>query len=320
MIIFLYGPDSFRARRFLKEMKEKFIREVDASENSLDIIDGQNIDLKLITEKINTGSLFAQKRMLIIENIFNNKKNSIFKELANYLPKLEDRDDLIIILKDDKIEDKNLNAETKKLFNFLKKQKFSQEFKNLSPAGLNNFIKKEAESYQKKISQEVANKLIQQTGGDLWIITQNIKKAALSSNKELIDLETISFYLTDKFTENIFALTDAISNKNKALAVQILEEQYAAGISEEYLIIMLARQFKILLRIKEASTTQTSPDKIATTLKLHPFVVKKGIGQIKNFSITQLKSYFNKIIEFDKKNKSGQGNIKTELMLLIADI
>jgi len=320
MIIFLYGPDSFRARRFLKEMKEKFIREVDANENSLDILDGQNVDLKLITEKINTGSLFAQKRMLIIENLFNNKKVSIFKELTSYLPKLENRDDLIIIFKDSEIADKNLNTESKKLFIFLKKRKFSQEFKNLTPAGLNNFIKKEAESYNKKISQEVANKLIQQTNGDLWTVAQNIKKAALSSDKELIDLNTISLYLTDKFTENIFALTDAISNKNRALAVKILEEQYAAGISEEYLIVMLARQFKILLRIKEALVAQSSPDKIASTLKLHPFVVKKGLSQIKNFSMTQLKDYFNKIIEFDKKNKSGQGDTKTELLLLIADI
>ena len=74
MIIFLFGADSFRSKRLLQDMKTKFIREVDAESNSLDMIDGQVVEFKTIEEKINTGSLFARKRMIIIENIFKNKK------------------------------------------------------------------------------------------------------------------------------------------------------------------------------------------------------------------------------------------------------
>ncbi|MDD3939714.1 MAG: DNA polymerase III subunit delta [Patescibacteria group bacterium] len=320
MLIFLYGENTFRLHRFLQETKNRFTKEVASASSSLDILDGQTIVTSAIIEKINTGSLFARKRLLIIDNLFRNKKTTIFKEILDYLPKIENRDDLVVIFKEGRIVEKSLNADGKKLFNFLKKQKFSQEFKNLSPASLNNFIKKEAELYNKKINQAACDALIRQSDDDLWLISQSIKKAALATDKELIDLETISFYIVDHFKEDIFALTDAISNKNRALALKILEEQFAAEISDEFLIVMLARQFKILIRIKSALAKGLATEEIAQTLKIHPFVVKKGIPQANNFSINQLKYCFNKIIEFDKKNKTGEGELKSELLLLISNI
>ncbi len=42
MIIFLYGPDTFRSRRLLREMKDKFIKDADQDGDSLDIVDGQS--------------------------------------------------------------------------------------------------------------------------------------------------------------------------------------------------------------------------------------------------------------------------------------
>lgn len=320
MLIFLYGENTFRLHRFLQETKNRFTKEVASASSSLDILDGQTIVTSAIIEKINTGSLFARKRLLIIDNLFRNKKTTIFKEILDYLPKIENRDDLVVIFKEGRIVEKSLNADGKKLFNFLKKQKFSQEFKNLSPASLNNFIKKEAELYNKKINQAACDALIRQSDDDLWLISQSIKKAALATDNELLDLKIISHYITDHFKEDIFALTDAISNKNHALALKILEEQFAAEISDEFLIVMLARQFKILIRIKSALAKGLATEEIAQTLKIHPFVVKKGIPQANNFSINQLKYCFNKIIEFDKKNKTGEGELKSELLLLISNI
>jgi DNA polymerase III subunit delta len=321
MIIFLYGPDSFRSRRLLKEMKAKFVKEVDKEENSLDTIDGKEADLQKITERMNTGSLFAQKRMLIIENIFQNKKTGLFSQLEKYLPRLEKSNDIIIIFKDKDIPGlKTLTTEAKKLFSFLNKQKYTQEFKLLSPAGLNNFTKKETEMYKKRISREAANELVARTGGDLWLMSQSIKKACLGTEKKLIGLEDIKQYTTEKFNENIFSLTDALSAKNKNKALKILEEQYAAGVSDEYLISMLIRQFKILLQIKEAQEMGLKAEMIASHLKLHPFIIKKGLSQTNNFSSSKLKLYFNKMICLDNNNKTGRGDIKSELSILIAEI
>lgn len=320
MIIFLHGPDTFRSRRILEEMKTKFIAQSSSNDNSLDSIDGELLNISHIAEKLSTSSLFSQKRMIIVENIFNNRKTSIFSELQKYLKKIGDREDLVIIFKDSKIEPSKLSADAKKLFKFLSQQKYAQEFKALSPVALNNFIKKELDLYDKKISQGALAELLKRTEGDLWLISQSLKKAALGTSADILDIDDIKQYSSEKYNENIFSLTDAISLNNKPLAVKILEEQYEAGLSNQYLISMLSRQFKILLQLKEAKESGLSESETASQLKLHPYVVKKGFSQINKFSLVNLKQYFNKIVQIDKKNKSEQVDIKAELLLLITDL
>jgi DNA polymerase-3 subunit delta len=122
------------------------------------------------------------------------------------------------------------------------------------------------------------------------------------------------------FNENIFGLTDALSARNKKLALDLLANQYAAGSSDEYLITMLIRQFKILRQIRAAIDNRLNPAEISAQVKLHPFVVKKGIAQAKNFSDEALKNYLNRLIHLDFLNKTGQGDIKTELTLLISGL
>ena len=122
------------------------------------------------------------------------------------------------------------------------------------------------------------------------------------------------------FDDNIFALTYALSHKNKVTALKILEEQYAADLSPEYILAMFMRQFKILLQIKTAQDSKWLPVKVASTLKIHPFIVKKGLEQSKNFSAAQLKNILNRLVEIDYLNKIGQGDLKTLLNLLISEL
>lgn len=322
MIIFLHGADSFRSHRMLQEMKKKFISDVDHDSNSLSVLDGQATTLKEIGEKINTGSLFVKKRMVIVENIFKNKKTKIFAELSDYLKKFSAGEDNIIIFIDEEISGKNkfLKVDAKKLFTFLNKQKYVQEFPQLSNIQLLSFIKKEAATYNKEMAANAAASLINLANGDLWIISSEIKKLSFHASAKIISDSDVQELCAGAINDDIFALTDALSSKNKNLALKLLEEQYAAGLSDEYLIAMLIRQFKILLQIRTAIDSNLSQSEMATQLKLHPFVIKKGLFQAKNFSATNLKNYLNQLIHLDFSNKNGLSQIKTELMLLISTL
>lgn len=322
MIIFLYGADTFRSHRMLQEMKNKFIHDTDHDANSLGLVDGQSATLKEIGEKINTGSLFVKKRLVVVENIFKNKKTKIFAELTDYLKKFSTGDDNIIIFIDEELntKDKPLKVDAKKLFTFLSKQKFVQEFKVLTNLQLLNFIKKEAATYQKEVGASAATYLINLTSGDLWLIAGEIKKLAFYSSGKIITESDVKELCVGAVSEDIFALTDALSARNKTTALQLLEDQYAAGLSDEYLIAMLVRQFKILLQLRTALDTNMSPVEITASLRLHPFVVKKGLSQARNFSAESLKNCLNQLIHLDFSNKNGLSHIKTELMLLISKL
>jgi len=322
MIIFLHGGDTFSSRRKLNEMKDKFINTVDKDSSSLSVLNGQDIALEKLNEKVSTGSLFVKKRLIVIENIFSNKKEKIFTELIDYLKKISKDSDNIIIFWDEELNAKGkaLKVNQKKLFTFLGKQQFVQEFKPLTNSQLLSFIKKEFTQYDKDIDMPSATLLINMLGNDLWLLSREIKKISFHNKKEKkVNIEEIKELTTGSFDENVFALTDALSAKNKSLSLQLLEEQRAAGLSEEYLLTMLTRQFKILLQMKEATGSKQA-DTLAKELKLHPFVVKKGLSQARNFDRENLKKYLNRLIDLDFLNKNGQVDLKTELTLFVSEL
>ena len=321
MIIFLYGADTFRSRRKLQELKDKFTRDVDASSLSISVVDGQNATLKEMAEKISTGSLFVKKRLVVIENIFKTKKDKIFTELSDYLKKShqsKNEKDNILIFWDEAV--KMTKADAKKFFTFLTKQDYVQEFALLDSAKLMSFVKKETEQYGHSLSAPAATLLIGLTGGDLWALSREIKKLSFRAVSPAITPEEIKEMTAASFSEDIFALTDALSAKNKARASQLLEEQYAAGLSDEYLLAMLLRQFKILWQLRAALDDKLNPADVPSKLKLHPYVVKKGLYAARNFTAAALKKHLNRLIQLDALNKTGAADLRTELTLLIAGL
>jgi DNA polymerase-3 subunit delta len=323
MIIFLYGADSYRSRQKLNELKEKFIKEIDPLAQSLLILDGRTLTLSEFNEKAGSGSLFAKKHLLVIEDIFENKNDKFLEDLIPSLKKkpaaAEDGGDNIIIFLDNDLKDKNrrLKKGAKKLLDFLSQEKYAQEFKPLPPSQAALFIKNLAEQLKRIIKPAAITELLTRTDNDLWRSSHELKKLAfLIGEQSEINLELVKEHVTGSIDENIFALADAVSVKNKKLALKLLEEQYQAGLSEDYILAMLIRQFKILLQVK-SEADKSNPAGLATRLQLHPFVIKKSLAQSQLLSLDDLKNNLNRLLAIDFNNKSGQGEIKASLSLFI---
>ncbi|MCU0680218.1 MAG: DNA polymerase III subunit delta [Planctomycetes bacterium] len=321
MIIFLYGNDSYRSRQKLREFKKKFVREVDKDENNLLLLDGQNISAKTIGEKLASGTLFARKKMLIIENIFSNKSETIFTDLLNYFEKNKSLTELnsshIIIFIDNEVGKNNQPSKikAKNLFTFLSKQKIVQEFELLNSNQVFSWLKEEMVKQNKKISAKASQLLINMVGNDLWRLNNEVAKLTSRVEQEEITEEQVREMVVDKFEENVFLLVDAFGARQKAEAFKILEEQYQADINEEYLLSMLIRQFKLILQAKESNGLASQ---LATNLKLPNFVANKVLAQSRNFSNEELKQIISQLINLDYTKKSGQGELKNGISLLLS--
>jgi len=195
MIIFLYGEDDFRAKKKIRELKDKFFRDVDKSGGSIEFVDGKTATLKEINEKAATASLLAAKRMIIIEDIFSNRDKELLPELSEYFKNKEKNNwGNIVVFCDNSIKgkkkfngeeivktdkdgrDKPLGKKEKELFDFLAKQKFAQEFKKLNNQDFGAWIKNEVEARGGAISSRAIQVLIGLVGYDLWQIDSEISK------------------------------------------------------------------------------------------------------------------------------------------------
>jgi DNA polymerase-3 subunit delta len=321
MIFFLYGADSFRRRQKLNELKERFMSTVDTLGQSLIVIDGAQTTPQILQEKINSGSLFTKKRMVVIENIFLNKNETVFTTLLNICTKNAGADDNAIVFNEAEIVVSKLKAEAKKLNTLLKKQPFVQEFGLLNGNRLLAFAQKEIQKQKGKIEARALSLLCNRVGSDLWRLNNEIAKLTAYAGEKTIDQALVEKMVKSETDDNIFSLTDALGAKNIKLALQLLEKQFAAGLSAEYILVMFQRQFKIMLEIKITQNQGTTNEsQIASKLKLHPFVVKKTSSQSNKFSLKELNNYWNQLLNVDFRNKQGHADIKSELYALVAGL
>lgn len=339
MIILLYGENDFKIKQKIKEFRSKFIKDVDSSGQNIFIFEGEKIKAEEMMSQIGSGSLFSSKKMVLISNLIKNKQKNILKNLLNYLQnnKVNASSD-IFIFSEENIKNKTannlvkivsgretvLNKEEKEFFNFLARQKYSQESKNYSSLELSAFIKTEFSKYNLKIDNKEIQLIIALNDSNPWNIYSEIKKIANfkkgEKGSDKISSEDIDKIGSGIFTENIFNFTDAISAKNTKRALKILEEQYLAGSEPDYILSMLLRQFKILLQIRELLDLNYNSSKIGSSIRLHPFIINKGINQAKNFEQKNIRRIINELAKIELLNRSGQANVKVSLSLLISKI
>ncbi len=328
MVIFLCGQDSFRSRQKLNALIEQFKKQRDPHGNNVIKLEGSKLSISKLNEKTAAYSLLAEKRLIIIEDLFGHKEENIFKSLLEYLQKFEkDKNENVLIfyegkeLNSKKYGAKKLTAARKKLFDYLAKQKFSEQFNTLNETQIVAWLQKQISESGLTINIKTANFIANTLNNDLWLINNELHKlinfSQAQKQKEITE-ESVRQLISGQTDENIFALTDAIGNKNKKKFFKLLEEQMESGAEKTYLLKMIIRQFKITLQIKELLIKGNSGDKIAGQLKLHPFVVKKTIPQTRNFTIDYLKKILSRLAKIDYKIKTGQADCLTELSLLFA--
>lgn len=346
MIIFIYGQDSFRGREKIGELRQRFLEEIDHQGNSLSVVDGAVLDLNKFSELVSTDSLFVTKRMLIIENIFQNKDKQFLLDLAMYfqdraetssiiifvdysIAKQEQKGRQEIVQRDQGGNEKKLTKEQAGLFSVFSKQKFVQHFAPLTNPELIGWVKERCQLYNAKITYQAIQLLISLAGNNLWLLNNEIEKVAHykfgSRPKEvseddsvIIEVQDIDYMVNGDLDENIFALTDALGGKNKAEAIKLLSEQIRAGMIDYYLISMLIRQFKVLLQVRQCLDNGLTSRQISDELPYHPYVVRKSIDQAKHFKTNSLKTIFSALVKVDYSLKNSKLPVEVMLDLLVA--
>lgn len=313
MIIFLYGEDSYRARQKLNEIIEEY-KKIHKSGLSLKYFDCQDLKTAFADFKNENSQtvMFKEKKLLIITNIFANSdlREKFLKELEYF----KDSDDIILIYEEKKVDERD------SLFKFLKKNAKCQSFDLLGRQKLKNWVKKEFEKYGKKINSETIDILVDFVGNNLWVLSNEIMKLVSFRKEGAIKKEDINTLVRTKVETDIFETIDAIAQKNKKKAIELLHKHLEKGDSPLYLLSMINFQFRNLLIIKELVEKRNTYNAILKKSGLHPFVVKKSYYQSQKFSFEELKKIYRKIFQVDLEIKTGKIEPEVALDMLIAEI
>ena len=108
-----------------------------------------------------------------------------------------------------------------------------------------------------------------------------------------------------KADDNIFNLVDALGNKNKSLALQLIEEQLNEGVNIQYILNMTIRQFRLIIKAKSLAGQTKYAEALAQVMQVHPMVARKILPQRELYTMDQLKNIYNKLLYFDKQSKTS---------------
>jgi len=313
MIIFLYGEDSYRSRQKLNEIIEEYKK---THKSGLNLIfadcEEDNINISDLKDKIRQASMFKEKKLTIISNLFSshNLKDEFLKGIKDFLGS----EDIIIIYEKGNIK------ENDSLFKSLKKNSKSQEFKKLEGIQLKNWIKKEVEKRGGIIDNNALQTLINYVRNDLWGMSNEIQKLINFKKNKSISEKDVETLVKAKIETDIFKTIDAVGLKNKKQALNLLYQHLESGDNPIYLLSMIGYQFRNLLVVKDLIEKSNPYALIVKKSGLHPFVVKKSYLQARRFSFPELKKIYQKIFQADLDIKTGKIEPEVALEMLIAGI
>lgn len=324
MLYVLVGEDDFSVRQSLEEIKRGIGDPTTQSANTT-VLDGQQLSPDQLKITCQTAPFLGEKRLVIVSGLlarFETRNNRRRKEATtpqnDHKPFLAGISQLpestVLVLVDRDISKNNpLQRE-------LPAGAEIRTFHGLTGAGLRQWILGRVTEKGGKISPGAVDSLARLVGGDLWSIANDIDKLVLFASERRIEEADVRRLASSTQETSVFAMTDAVLEFNAALAEQALQRLLQGGASTSYLLSMLTRQFRMIVRAKELKRQGTPAGEIQRRLGLAEFALRKTLEQAGRYSWDRLKDIYGKLLDADLAVKTGRYDDELALNILLAEV
>jgi len=120
---------------------------------------------------------------------------------------------------------------------------------------------------------------------------------------------------------NVFAMVDAVLEFRVGVAQGLLQQLLKQGAHPAGLLVMLTRQVRIIVQVKELAKRGLTRADIQNKLGLtKDFVVRKAAEQADKYSLARLTEVYHKLLEADLSIKTGKYDGELALNILIAEL
>ena len=275
----------------------------------------EEISLFTLLEHINTISFLSPKKVVILKDAFflssdgpRKVSDEEISALTSYLQ--NQSQDVLLILRVEKLDERKRNL----MKTIRDKTTMIQLNMNLEER-----IKTHFREYQ--LENGVINSLMLAVKGEEARIDSECEKLKTYrmnekkiTKKDVEDL--VKFSLPDQ-EETIFSFSRALASKDKRKAYQDYSYLEQMGVDPIFLLGLLESQFRTLYQVKVLKDKGYTKEKIADSLKMHPYRVLKTQELLHFFTKKDIRNYLLLIQSFDYKMKSGQIDSQFLIDLLI---
>ncbi|MBI2304869.1 MAG: DNA polymerase III subunit delta [Chloroflexi bacterium] len=322
MIYIFYGEDTYSLKQAVDKLKEGL---GDMATANTTLLNGRHLSLNELRAVCNVMPFLASQRLIIVEGLLSlyeprpadrpraavPKGDEAWFKLAEYSPQMPPP--TILALLDGKLGGKN------PLLQALASAATVREFRPLGQRDIGVWIRTQVTAKGGTISPAAVSLLASLVGNNLWLLSHEIEKLILYASPRAIEAEDVNQTVSLAKETKIFDLVDFIVEGKASPALQSLYRSLEEGMTPPYILVMLTRQFRLLLRAKElASLSQAQvKEKLGGG---PPYPLQKALMQAPRYSRESLDAAYRRLLEADLFIKTGKGSGETALMLLVADL
>jgi DNA polymerase III delta subunit len=291
MITLLTGDNSFELREALRAIVGDF-------NGTPERVDGGSLELRQLPDLLMGGTLFAEKRLVIISGLSSN--TSLWQKLPEWLPRVSD--DVHLVLVDEKPDKRTAS------YKAVKAAAQVQEFpawtdrdQQKAEQWLETRVKARGLNWDKRIIRHIVGRV----GVDQWLLSNALETLSLLDE---VTPETINQHVIANDSENIFELFEiALSGNRGALrdilhTLELQQDPYAT-------FALLSSQAFSLAAVTYADDTQNPSKDFA----IHPYVASKLERHAKRLGKTAVHRIMKQFAQTDADMKVS----KAEPWLLI---
>lgn len=304
MIILFSGPNDYAITQELKNLKTSFAEA--NGEDSINHFQADNLEETNLANLIMGGSLFSQARLLIIENLTNNK--DIARRLDQYLGQVPE--DVTLVITDNKPDKR---TSWYKLINKIGK---IQEFFELSDYQAVTWVEQYVKNKKGRINHKLANFLVERVGTNQWSLSNEIDKLLTFDSN--VTEETIEQLVEINPRDTIFQLLDAVVKADTKRAHRLYNQLQIKEIDAHQFIGMMAWQLHNMLIVR--TNFELNDREVASRAGLSPFVVEKNRKLVTKLTLRNIKNMIDLSIKTDFKLKQTGSDKNQRIKLLIDQI
>lgn len=293
MITVLSGDNSFEIQQALQAIVRAF-------DGTVENIDGSELELKQLPDLLMGGTLFADKRLVVIKRLSENK--AIWPIFSDWLSRISD--DIHLVLVEAKLDKRT------KTYKDLQKVASVTEYPAWSErdtAKAEQWVAGEARSLGCDMDNGCVRLLVNRVGPDQWLLHQALQKLTVL---DVVTQEVIMDVVEANPVENVFDLFESALRGNAARIKQMIE---TLELSEDpYRLFGLLSGQAFQLAALAVAGDKPSAD-VAKDLGVHPY----GLSKLQTYARKLGRAGANKVIAAFAEADAGMKSSATDPWLLL---
>lgn len=294
----LLGSDATRREKAFRHIRDKVI-DPTLHDFGVETFDGEVVDAGQIIEVARTVPFLGERRLVYVRRfdaMSAGDQASITALLEAGLPTT------VLVLAVSSLDRRRKAAQS------LLEHATIVQLEDPEGEGLISWLLREAPTYGIRLQGQTARRLIDVAGSHVESLRRELEKLSLYAGEggevTEADIMQVAAAGSPEAAQNaIFQLSDAVAEGRTAQALHKLDELLSGGANGIYVVVMLARHYRMLLAVKTSG--ETNPNRVSQVLNLKAprFVVERLLSQAARLTQTQIEAGLQALLTVDMKLK-----------------